>query len=207
MAMKDHLSAQQIATFARNLYERGFIIVSFLLMAFALLYADVFDTTSSRRALTGQNLTSPTAPRLFEARHSADARWLNTKAENVAQWFKRCGIRNAAVYHRVKSPQSAAEKARRQHKSVEQLNDLYGMRIVVQNELDVYRCLSELCNHYDIVPGTLKNYITNPKPSGYQSVHVVARIDDRRIEFQLRTQSMHWAAEQEHEAYKERMRA
>ena len=86
------------------------------------------------------------------------------------------------------------------------LNDLYGMRVVVSNELDAYQCLNMICDTYTVVPGTMKDYIVAPKASGSQSLHVVAEVEAKRVEFQIRTTQMHLSAEAEHEAYKERMR-
>jgi len=138
-----------------------------------------------------------------QAKRSA---WLNERAVEISAKLKKAEIRHATVYSRVKSIESAAVKIRRRGlDDVEKLNDLYGMRIVVENEIDVYRCLNFVCNQYEVVPGTLKNYIESPKPSGYQSVHVVNNIDGRRVEFQIRTIAMHEQAEAEHEAYKKRV--
>ncbi len=135
------------------------------------------------------------------------ANWLGQKAVQISMLLKNAGIEHATVYHRVKTQESAAEKVRRKgFTSVDQLNDLYGMRIVVNNELDVYRSLNVVCDQYQIVAGTLKNYIEAPKASGYQSVHVVNTLDGRRVEFQIRTQAMHEQAEAEHQAYKDRVR-
>lgn len=198
-------TTRKCLSLARVFYDRGLIVFSFLAFLFAFLFAGAEEEMRERGDVS--------APRAFSAVSDNDdvssrkSEWLNRKAESVAKRLRSQGIRSAVVYHRVKSPQSAAEKARRQGKKMEELNDLYGMRVVVENELDVYRCLNAICSAYEVVPGTLKNYIAHPKASGYQSIHVVARMDDRRVEFQLRTQAMHEQSEREHEAYKARVRA
>ena len=104
------------------------------------------------------------AREIEESEHDKRANWLNARAEDVARLLQNRSIASAVVYHRVKSPDSAKEKALRRGSAITDLNDLYGMRVVVQNELDVYRCLDAICTSYNVVNGTLKNYIANPKP-------------------------------------------
>ena len=193
---KDHV--KKTAGFARRLYDQGFSLLAFIFMALAFALSG-FDR-HEMRALA----SLPASPdNATETRTD----WLTRQATVLAKDLKDYGIQNAIVYSRVKAEASAREKAERKGIAVEELNDLYGMRVVVDNELDVYQCLNYLCTSYPIVPGTMKNYIAAPKASGYRSVHVVAQVETNRVEFQLRTQEMHEAAEMEHEAYKERMRA
>ena len=183
-----------------------FLVISGFANGLAALDSRISEARSriSAENSARADVSSKTTLRVEQARRSA---WLGERAVEISERLRRAQIRNATVYNRVKSIESATEKIKRRGlDDVEQLNDLYGMRIVVQNELDVYRCLNVLCNEFEVVPGTLKNYIQAPKASGYQSVHVVNNIDGRRVEFQLRTTAMHEQAEAEHEAYKKRVR-
>ena len=189
---------KKAAGFARRLYDRGFSLLAFVFMALAFALSG-FDRQEMRAVAS-----LPGSP--ADATESRSS-WLTRQATAIAKDLKDYGIQNATVYSRVKAEASALEKAQRKGVEITDLNDLYGMRVVVDNELDVYRCLNYLCDVYPIVPGTMKNYIAAPKPSGYRSVHVVAQVETNRVEFQLRTQEMHEAAEREHEAYKQRMRA
>ncbi len=185
-----------------------------LLLSFGLFLSILFlsiiqgiTDLDSRLALTRQTRNTETTQSLARTAQSMRAEWLGRRAATISKTLRDSGIRNVTVYNRVKSIESTNEKLKRKGlSSPEELNDLYGMRIVVSNELDVYRSLNVLCDNYETVPGTIKNYIANPKPSGYQSVHVVNKIDGKRVEFQLRTQAMHEQAEAEHEAYKARVR-
>ncbi len=185
---------------------RQFVVLLGVLLFFVLSgIANGFASLDQRLAQgkTSTENSQQNASRMAQANRSA---WLGERAVEVSAILKKAEIRHAAVYNRVKSLESASEKVRRRGlDDVEQLNDLYGMRIVVENELDVYRCLNVVCSQYEVIPGTLKNYIVSPKPSGYQSIHVVNNIDGRRVEFQIRTTTMHEQAEAEHEAYKKRV--
>ena len=201
------LTNNKLASFAHGIYERGFTVLGFLLMLLAFAFtgsipADFRPTAS--RSLTEEKTDG--SDKGLEAWRAEGTQWLSNKATEVAVSLRESGIRNVTVYSRMKSNESALEKASKRGISVTELKDLYGMRVVVDNELDVYQCLNHICNTYHVVPGTLKNYIISPKASGYQSVHVVTEIEARRVEFQLRTEAMHLQAEAEHEAYKARMR-
>lgn len=183
------------------------LLVSFGLLVSLLLLSVFQGITDLDSRLSLPRLSRDTASTQSLSHQSQRADWLGQKATSIARTLRISGIRHATVYNRVKSIESTAEKLKRKGlSSPEELNDLYGMRIVVDNELDVYRSLNVLCSQYETVPGTLKNYIAHPKASGYQSVHVVSKIDGKRVEFQLRTQAMHEQAEAEHEAYKSRVR-
>lgn len=202
MMTQKNQNLHEAVGFARRLYDRGFTFLAFLVMVMAfVLNGENVREAQSMRALGTVETES-------RSQWRADAsQWLTSQATRIARDLRTHGIPNATVYSRVKSEESAREKAERRGVEMHELNDLYGMRVVVDNELAVYQCLNYLCNTYSVIPGTLKNYIVSPKPSGYRSVHVVAQVNENRVEFQLRTREMHWAAEEEHEAYKARMRS
>ncbi len=195
----------RVKSFSRRLYEHGFSTLAFLLMllVFAISGAEQ-NEIRNMRALGAREEQNQTAVRNWR---EVQSEWLTEKATELTRQLRAGGIHQVTVYSRVKSEESALEKASRRGVDMMELNDLYGMRVVVSNELDVYLCLNQICSTYEIIPGTMKNYIVSPKASGYQSVHVVAQVDDNRVEFQIRTEAMHLSAEAEHEAYKARMRA
>lgn len=132
---------------------------------------------------------------------------LEERSSSVMQYLRAEGFQRFAVYSRVKSNESALAKAKRHGIDVSQLRDIFGIRVVVPNELDVYSAMAKLSQRFGVLSGSMKNYIAQPKPSGYQSLHFSSQIDGLTIEFQLRTKAMHEASEAEHEAYKLRMRA
>lgn len=115
----------------------------------------------------------------------------------LSQVMKDEGI-EASVSGREKSPYSIWRKMQRQQVEFEQLSDIMAFRIVVpDNVADCYRTLGTVHHRYSAVPGRFRDYISTPKPNGYQSLHTgVLGPEKHRIEVQIRTQRMHDVAEQ-----------
>jgi GTP pyrophosphokinase len=85
-----------------------------------------------------------------------------------------------------------------QHKDVsfEQLSDIMAFRVVVGTVEDCYRALGVAHGAYPVVPDRFKDYISTPKPNGYQSLHTgVFGPERQRIELQIRTAEMHDVAD------------
>jgi GTP diphosphokinase / guanosine-3',5'-bis(diphosphate) 3'-diphosphatase len=80
------------------------------------------------------------------------------------------------------------------------LNDLYdllGIRVLVKDEKDCYTLLGLLHQHFEPIPGRLKDYISNPKPNFYRSLHTAVILKDgKRLEVQIRTPEMNEYAEE-----------
>ena len=102
----------------------------------------------------------------------------------------------AQVYGRQKRPFSIWRKMQNKSISLEQLSDIFGYRIVTENEDDCYRALGILHRTYRYVPGRYKDYISTPKLNGYQSIHTtVVGPNSQRVEVQIRSRQMHDIAE------------
>jgi len=103
----------------------------------------------------------------------------------------------AEVSGREKSPYSIWRKMQRQQVEFEQLSDIMAFRIVVFDEVPVcYQTLGIVHGRYTAVPGRFRDYISTPKPNGYQSLHTgVLGPEKHRIEVQIRTHKMHEIAE------------
>ncbi|MFT5180417.1 MAG: guanosine-3',5'-bis(diphosphate) 3'-pyrophosphohydrolase [Alphaproteobacteria bacterium] len=102
----------------------------------------------------------------------------------------------AVVSGREKSPYSIWRKMQRQQVEFEQLSDIMAFRIVVDEVLDCYRTLGIIHGRYSAVPGRFRDYLSTPKPNGYQSLHTgVLGPEKHRIEVQIRTEKMHDIAE------------
>ena len=114
------------------------------------------------------------------------------------------------VSGRVKSPKSIIDKANRMSVPFdyidERLYDIGGIRITCKYIEDVYKVAEMIKNRHDITLLEVRDYIKNVKPSGYRSLHLIVEynvetIDGTkqiRLEFQIRTHSMHFWASIEH---------
>ncbi|MCH8037445.1 MAG: bifunctional (p)ppGpp synthetase/guanosine-3',5'-bis(diphosphate) 3'-pyrophosphohydrolase, partial [Proteobacteria bacterium] len=102
----------------------------------------------------------------------------------------------ASVSGRMKTPYSIWNKMLHKDVAFEQLSDIMAFRIVVADVTECYRALGALHGRYPVVPGRFKDYISTPKPNGYQSVHTgLIGPERQRIEVQIRTREMHDVAE------------
>ena len=102
----------------------------------------------------------------------------------------------ATVSGREKTPYSIWRKMQRKNVPFEQLSDIMAFRIVVDNVPDCYRALGVFHSAYSMVPGRFKDFISTPKPNGYQSLHTgVIGPEKQRIEIQIRTPEMHEVAD------------
>lgn len=79
--------------------------------------------------------------------------------------------------------------------SAEKVQDVRGVRVIVKSREDCYRALRAVETAWNLA-GPTKNYIKDPKPNGYQSLHAVADPgDEHLVEIQIRTDKMHYLAE------------
>ncbi|EKV31445.1 GTP pyrophosphokinase [Caenispirillum salinarum AK4] len=97
---------------------------------------------------------------------------------------------------REKSPFSIYKKMQMKDVAFEQLSDIMAFRVIVPSVEDCYRALGVIHGAYPMVPGRFKDYISTPKPNGYQSLHTgIIGPEKHRIEVQIRTKAMHEIAE------------
>lgn len=102
----------------------------------------------------------------------------------------------ASVNWREKKPYSIWRKMENKQISLEQLSDIYGFRIIVDNIEDCYRVLGIIHTNWRVVPGRFKDYISTPKQNDYQSIHTtVVGPRHQRVELQIRTRFMDYVAE------------
>ena len=117
----------------------------------------------------------------------------------------------ATVTGREKAPYSIWRKMQQKNASFEQLSDIMAFRICVEDIASCYQALGVIHSKYHMVPRRFKDYISTPKPNGYQSIHTgVIGPEDTRIEIQIRTYEMHEIAEKgvaAHWAYKQGQKA
>lgn len=124
------------------------------------------------------------------------------------------------ITSRVKKQQSLIDKMKRHgypltvEAAQERINDIAGVRAICAFENDAYQLADELLKHEDITLLHKKDFIANPKASGYRSLHLIISVPiylaagkrDVKVEVQLRTISMDFWASMEHELrYKQRI--
>src|SRR5271169_1632911 len=114
----------------------------------------------------------------------------------------------AHVYGRRKQPFSIWTKMERKSVGFEQLSDIFGFRVVLEDVEACYRALGIVHTTWPVVPGRFKDYISTPKQNDYRSIHTtVIGPGSQRVELQIRTHDMHEIAEYgiaAHALYKDR---
>ncbi|MDE1991285.1 MAG: bifunctional (p)ppGpp synthetase/guanosine-3',5'-bis(diphosphate) 3'-pyrophosphohydrolase [Rhizobiaceae bacterium] len=106
------------------------------------------------------------------------------------------GLANAMVKGRQKKPYSVFRKMQSKSLSFEQLSDVYGFRLLVDDVPSCYRALGIVHTRWRVVPGRFKDYISTPKQNDYRSLHTtIVGPSSQRIELQIRTKRMHEIAE------------
>ena len=102
----------------------------------------------------------------------------------------------AHVYGRRKQPFSIWTKMQRKSVGFEQLSDIFGFRVVLDNVEACYRALGVVHTTWPVVPGRFKDYISTPKQNDYRSIHTtVIGPGKQRVELQIRTEEMDQIAE------------
>tara|TARA_B100001093_G_scaffold86752_1_gene78557 strand:+ start:4459 stop:6207 length:1749 start_codon:yes stop_codon:yes gene_type:complete len=102
----------------------------------------------------------------------------------------------AKITGREKTPFSIWKKMQNKKISLEQLSDIIGFRILLNNVDDCYKTLGVFHSKYSAIPGRFKDYISTPKINKYKSIHTaVIGPNKQRIEIQIRTHEMHEFAE------------
>jgi len=103
---------------------------------------------------------------------------------------------NAEIIGREKTPFSIWRKVQKKRISLEQISDIIGFRVILDNVEDCYKALGIFHKEWNCIPGKFKDYISSPKINKYQSLHTSIIGPNRRpIEIQLRTMQMHEYAE------------
>ena len=110
--------------------------------------------------------------------------------------FIRAGMR-VEVYGREKTVYSIYKKMRDKSLTFAQVSDIYGFRVIADEQLQCYTALGVLHQLYKPQSARFKDYIANPKDNGYQSLHTTLMGPlTTPLEFQVRTEAMHRIAEQ-----------
>jgi GTP diphosphokinase / guanosine-3',5'-bis(diphosphate) 3'-diphosphatase len=116
-------------------------------------------------------------------------------SEELSQKLKSRGI-SARVQARLKHPWSIFRKIEQKEIALEQLSDIIGFRVIVENVDECYATLGVVHACWKMVPGRFKDYISVPKYNDYRSIHTtIVGPGRQRVELQIRTEEMHNVAE------------
>ncbi len=105
--------------------------------------------------------------------------FLHQVCHTIARHLSENGIQKATIRHRVKSIYGIYRKMYMQNKDFEEIYDIYAVRIILDNVPECYTALGLIHDMYHPLPNRFKDYISTPKPNGYQSLHttVIGRED------------------------------
>lgn len=131
----------------------------------------------------------------IETKKSDREAFINGIVEEVTYHIKHARI-EANIDGRVKHLFSIYRKMLNQNKTLEQIYDLFAVRIIVESVKDCYAALGIIHEMYKPIPGRFKDYIAMPKPNMYQSLHTtLIGPNGQPFEIQIRTYEMHRIAE------------
>ncbi len=153
-------------------------------LAFPYVYPDAYDWLLK------------TIPKEYQARE----KYLAKARKTIERALKKNNIpiETVSIHGRTKHLYSLYKKLLRPHidKDISQIYDLVALRIIVPTIGDCYSALGIVHGLYKPMPGRIKDYIAQPKPNGYQSLHTTVFTENgQAIEFQIRTTKMHEEAE------------
>jgi len=141
-------------------------------------------------------------PAMFESIQNRLKQWRENQAGAISQIsiaLKDCldkwgnGYR---IYGREKRAYAIWRKLEKQGIAFEDVADIYAFRILVPEKADCYAILGHLHMNFRITPARFRDFISMPKPNGYQSLHTtIMGPENRRVEIQIRTERMEEVAE------------
>lgn len=128
-------------------------------------------------------------------RKSERDQYVQSLVAEVSRYIKEAGI-EATIMGRAKHFFSIYKKMVNQHKTLDQIYDLFAIRIIVKDVKACYAALGVIHEKYKPIPGRFKDYIAMPKPNMYQSLHTtLIGPDGQPFEIQIRTEEMHRTSE------------
>ncbi len=131
----------------------------------------------------------------IDAKREERQAYIESIVSEVSEHIRSAGIK-AQVSGRVKHFFSIYKKMKNQNKTLDQVYDLFAVRIIVDTVMDCYAALGVIHEMYKPIPGRFKDYIAMPKENMYQSLHTtLIGKSGQPFEIQIRTFDMHRAAE------------
>ena len=100
-----------------------------------------------------------------------------------------------SIYHRKKNPYSIWKKINKKNIDLNSISDLAAVRIITKSTRDCYKVLGIIHRNFSAKVGRTKDYISNPKPNGYRSIHSDVIFTGKIFELQIRSRAMNMIAE------------
>ncbi len=121
--------------------------------------------------------------------------FIDQRTNELAEQIEEAHI-HAQIDGRIKHHFSIYKKMKNQNKTLDQIYDLFAIRIIVDSVKDCYATLGIIHELYKPIPGRFKDYIAMPKPNNYRSLHTtLIGPNGTPFEIQIRTMEMHRVAE------------
>ena len=146
--------------------------------------------------------------------YSSALKEINTKLEILNDEFQHVHSYNPIEHIKsiIKTPESIVKKLKKNgyestiDNMIQHVNDIAGIRIICSFTSDIFEIAKIIANQNDIKLISVKDYINNPKPSGYKSFHMIVTVPiflsnksvDTKVEIQIRTVAMDFWASLEH---------
>lgn len=133
---------------------------------------------------------------IVQKRYAKKNEYVTRVMEIARKELHRSGIEVVTMEGRLKHLYSLYRKLEKYDRDITKIYDLIAVRLIVPNVAQCYATLGILHNLWKPLKGRIKDYISQPKPNGYQSLHTtVFAMGGEIVEFQIRTPDMHEAAE------------
>ena len=102
---------------------------------------------------------------------------------------------NVKIHYRKKAPYSIWKKINKRNSDLNSISDIAAVRIITKSTRDCYKVLGIIHRNFSAKVGRTKDYISNPKPNGYRSIHTDIIFNNKVFEIQIRSRAMHMIAE------------
>lgn len=135
------------------------------------------------------------ATSLTQESYERKKRNLDKAIDFAKKFLKEEGVECISIYGRRKDIYSLYKKLLRKDREIEKIYDLIALRIIVKDVSDCYATLGIIHKYWKPIKGRIKDYIAQPKPNGYKSLHTAVWDGGEIIEAQIRSQHMHDEAE------------
>lgn len=122
--------------------------------------------------------------------------YLDKVIKKTSQVLEDAGLKHVEVHGRAKHFYSLYRKLLKHDRDISRIYDLMAIRIIAPSVADCYAALGIIHGEWTPLKGRIKDYIAQPKPNGYSSLHTtVFCMDGEIVEFQIRTKELHNVAE------------